>query len=211
MRLAKLRGSDYYDHSKLTSIDKAGQLQKIHIKEEDARLETFAHMRLGHEVAPTYQGLTQTEERALRLDAIRDDLKDAFCLFDTEGNGVIQRRFVGTVVRSAGLVPTNGELDEQLKFAGDGVSDVDLDAVADIAFTFANKEEPKEALVAAFKEVFDRDDTGYVDPREIIDAAQNTEHKEFTRDEVAKLMEYCGVKDINMLAAKQRVHRIQDR
>jgi len=105
-------------------------------------------------------------------------------------------------------VPTEQELQRAMVAfrAGGPISaeePVDFSTVVDIAFQFTNKEEPPEALIAAFKQVFDREGNGYVDPKEIIEAAQNVEQKKFTDEEVYQLMDFCGVKDVNTMPKRR--------
>jgi calmodulin len=54
-------------------------------------------------------------------------LKQAFRLFDKEGNGVVTTQEIGSVLRNLGLFPTEQELQQMLK-------DIDIDGDGTFSF-----------------------------------------------------------------------------
>jgi len=218
MHIQKLGDSQGYDPRLKGAPNNRSNLRKLHLKKQEEILNKITDLHIAEiqraaETCPGYAKppavpVSETEKRRKRIETISADLNDAFCLFDTDHSGKIQQKFVGTVVRSAGLVPTEQELQRAMVAfrAGGPISaeePVDFSTVVDIAFQFTNKEEPPEALIAAFKQVFDREGNGYVDPKEIIEAAQNVEQKKFTDEEVYQLMDFCGVKDVNTMPKRR--------
>ncbi|XWS13737.1 hypothetical protein CRYUN_Cryun36dG0063700 [Craigia yunnanensis] len=95
------------------------------------------------------------------------DFKEAFCLFDKDGDGCITVEELATVIRSLDQNPTEEEL-------RDMISEVDADGNGAIEFAeflnlMANKMKETDAedeLKEAFK-VFDKDQNGYISANEL--------------------------------------------
>ncbi|KAJ5079278.1 calmodulin-1 [Anaeramoeba ignava] len=95
------------------------------------------------------------------------EFKEAFNLFDKDGDGKITSKEVGVVMRSLGVNPTEAELQ-------DIVNDIDANMNGFIEFqSFVNlikkkmqDEDKPEDIIAAFK-VFDRDGHGYIATHEL--------------------------------------------
>jgi len=89
------------------------------------------------------------------------EFKEAFRLFDKDGNGSISSKELGVAMRSLGQNPTEGEL-------LDMVNEVDIDGSGTIDFAEfcqmmkrMNKENDSEMIREAFR-VFDRDGNGFI-------------------------------------------------
>lgn len=90
------------------------------------------------------------------------ELKDAFALFDVDGNGMISTKELGDVLKSMGVNPTRAEL-------MDMISEVDTDQNGEIDFDefclmMAKRmvsETEDEEIVKAFK-MFDRRGVGFI-------------------------------------------------
>ncbi|CAD5214589.1 unnamed protein product [Bursaphelenchus xylophilus] len=106
------------------------------------------------------QALNETE-----LDGISEEemieYKEAFRLFDKDGNGSISSKELGVAMRALGQNPTEQEL-------LDMVNEVDIDGSGTIDFNEfcqmmkrMNKENDSEMIREAFR-VFDRDGNGYI-------------------------------------------------
>lgn len=164
-------------------------LRKIHIQEEERRLEDIAkehgHMRS--------KNISKMKEQLARIDAIKKDLVDAFDMFDTERDGKVQQTHVHTILMSAGLIPTKKSLDAALRSMAPGP--VSFAAVSALAKKYAYEVSTKEEMVRAFKEVFDKDDTNVVDAREVMEAAKNLGETSFSEEQLEALFDYCGVKE----------------
>jgi calmodulin len=95
------------------------------------------------------------------------EFKEAFSLFDKDGDGTITTRELGTVMRSLGQNPTEAELHEM-------IHEVDVDCSGTIDFpeflTMMAKKmkdtDTEEEIKEAFK-VFDRDGSGYIMAQEL--------------------------------------------
>ncbi|KAK6925470.1 EF-hand domain [Dillenia turbinata] len=93
------------------------------------------------------------------------EFKEAFSLFDKDGDGCITTKELGTVMRSLGQNPTEAELQDM-------ISEVDADQNGTIDFPDCNKPsclvkdtDSEEELKEAFK-VFDKDQNGFISAAE---------------------------------------------
>lgn len=95
------------------------------------------------------------------------EFKEAFCLFDKDGDGCITVDELATVIRSLDQNPTEEELQDM-------ISEIDTDGNGTIEFAeflnlMANKmkeTDAEEELKEAFK-VFDKDQNGYISAYEV--------------------------------------------
>ncbi|KAE9375945.1 EF-hand [Stipitochalara longipes BDJ] len=94
-------------------------------------------------------------------------LKDAFLLFDTDGDGVITRTELGAVMRSLGLNATDAELDDMINEVDiDQTGSVDLDEFVKMMTAQTAPSNFEAEMLAAFK-VFDKDGSGTISSDEI--------------------------------------------
>ena len=90
------------------------------------------------------------------------EFKEAFALFDKDGDGMIPTKELGTVMRSLGSNPTEAGLQDM-------INEVDAEGEGTMNFTgflslMARKiidTDPEEELIEAFK-AFDRDGNGFI-------------------------------------------------
>ncbi|KAI4369662.1 hypothetical protein MLD38_018082 [Melastoma candidum] len=115
------------------------------------------------------------------------ELKEAFTLFDKDGDGCITMEELATVLRSLDQNPTKKELQEM-------IDEVDSDGNGTIEFgeflaLMANKikdTDAEEELKEAFK-VFDKDQNGYISATELQHVMINLGEK-LTDDEVEQMI-----------------------
>ncbi|KAI6184614.1 Calmodulin-like protein [Aphelenchoides bicaudatus] len=139
-------------------------------------------MRLKHRIEKTESPSMSTRKLSLfnrwknqnltndyALDGISEEelieYKEAFRLFDKDGNGSISSKELGVAMRALGQNPTEQEL-------LDMVNEVDVDGSGSIDFSEfcqmmrrMNKENDSEMIREAFR-VFDRDGNGYITAEE---------------------------------------------
>ncbi|ERN01481.1 hypothetical protein AMTRI_Chr03g148140 [Amborella trichopoda] len=115
------------------------------------------------------------------------EFKEAFCLFDKDGDGRITLEELKTVIVSLGQNPTEEELHDM-------ISEVDVNANGSIEFgeflhLMARKmqeTDAEEELLEAFK-VFDKDQNGYISATELRHVMINLGEK-LTDEEVAQMI-----------------------
>ncbi|XP_062108251.1 calmodulin-like protein 8 isoform X2 [Humulus lupulus] len=115
------------------------------------------------------------------------EFKEAFCLFDKDGDGCITIEELATVIRSLDQNPTEEELQDM-------ISEVDVDGNGTIEFAeflnlMANKmkeTDAEEELREAFK-VFDKDQNGYISANELRHVMINLGEK-LTDEEVEQMI-----------------------
>ncbi|KAH9738635.1 calmodulin-7 [Citrus sinensis] len=119
-------------------------------------------------------------------DQLTDDqiseFKEAFSLFDKDGDGCITTKELGTVMRSLGQNPTEAELQDM-------INEVDADGNGTIDFPeFLNlMEELKEAF-----RVFDKDQNGFISAAELRHVMTNLGEK-LTDEEVDEMIREADV------------------
>ncbi|XP_057959223.1 calmodulin-like protein 11 [Malania oleifera] len=115
------------------------------------------------------------------------EFREAFCLFDRDGDGRITVEELATVIRSLDQNPTDQELQEM-------ITEVDADGNGTIEFTeflslMARKmkeTDAEEELREAFK-VFDKDQNGYISASELRQVMINLGEK-LTDEEVEQMI-----------------------
>ncbi|CAI0465710.1 unnamed protein product [Linum tenue] len=99
------------------------------------------------------------------------DFKEAFCLFDKDGDGCITIEELATVIRSLDQNPTEEELHDM-------ITEVDADGNGTIEFAeflclmakkikMLQETDDEDELKEAFK-VFDKDQNGYISATEVV-------------------------------------------
>merc|ERR1711998_386147 len=88
------------------------------------------------------------------------EFKEAFSLFDKDGDGTITTKELGTVMRSLGQNPTEAELQDMInEVDADGNSTIDFPEFLSLMARKMKDTDTEEELIEAFK-VFDREAMG---------------------------------------------------
>merc|ERR1712146_46136 len=120
------------------------------------------------------------------------EFKEAFSLFDKDGDGTITTKELGTVMRPLGQNPTEAELQDM-------INEVDADASGTIDFPeFLNlmakkikDTDSEEEIKEAFK-VFDKDGNGFISAAELRHVMTNLGEK-LTDEEVDEMIREADV------------------
>merc|ERR1711966_600076 len=134
---------------------------------------------MGHQISITMADQLTEEQIA--------EFKEAFSLFDKDGDGTITTKELGTVMRSLGQNPTEAEL-------GDMINEVDADGNGTIDFPefltmMARKmkdSDSEEEIREAFR-VFDKDGNGFISAAELRHIMTNLGEK-LTDEEVDEMI-----------------------
>lgn len=95
------------------------------------------------------------------------EYKEAFALFDADGDGTITSKELGVVMRSLGQTPTEAELKEMIAEVDankDGT--IDFKEFLGLMATQTKERDSEEELREAFK-VFDKDGNGFISAAEL--------------------------------------------
>ena len=95
------------------------------------------------------------------------EFKEAFSLFDKDGDQTITTKELGTVMRSLGQNPTEAELQDMInEVDADGNGTIDFSEFLSLMARKMKDTDTEEELVESFK-VFDRDGNGLISAAEL--------------------------------------------
>ncbi|CAE6435002.1 unnamed protein product, partial [Rhizoctonia solani] len=95
------------------------------------------------------------------------EFKEAFSLFDKDGDGTITTKELGTVMRSLGQNPTEAELQDMInEVDADGNGTIDFPEFLTMMARKMKDTDSEEEIKEAFK-VFDKDGNGYISAAEL--------------------------------------------
>ena len=90
------------------------------------------------------------------------EFKEAFSLFDKDGDGTITTKELGTVMRSLGQNPTEAELQDMInEVDADGNGTIDFPEFLTMMARKMKDTDSEEEILEAFK-VFDKDGNGFI-------------------------------------------------
>lgn len=116
-----------------------------------------------------------------------EELKEAFAIYDLDGDGTITTRELGSVMRALGLNPTEAEILNFIKEADmDNSGTINFEEFAVLMSDKMKDIDSEEDIIAAFK-VFDLDNKGYITQHELRHVMTNLGEK-LTDEEVADMM-----------------------
>ncbi|XP_046582415.1 uncharacterized protein LOC124289793 [Haliotis rubra] len=115
------------------------------------------------------------------------EFKEAFCLFDKDGDGTITTKELGTVMRSLGQNPTEAELQDMInEVDADGNGIIDFPEFLTMMSKKLQGADSTDELREAFL-VFDKDGDGFISAKELRHVMTNLGEK-LTDDEVEEMM-----------------------
>lgn len=127
------------------------------------------------------------------------EFKEAFCLFDKDGNGEITIAELGTALRSLGQSFTEAELRAMIgEVDTDGNGVIDFQEFLAMMARKMRDNEGEEEIKEAFK-TFDRDGNGYISARELksVMALQGEQLTDTEVDEMIREADVDGDGQIN--------------
>merc|ERR1719504_482893 len=119
-------------------------------------------------------------------------VKEAFSLFDKDGDGTITTKELGTVMRSLGQNPTEAELQDMInEVDADGNGTIDFPEFFNLMARKMKDTDSEEELQEAFK-VFDKDGNGTISAAELRHVMTNLGEK-LTDEEVDEMIREADV------------------
>merc|ERR1711886_15653 len=120
------------------------------------------------------------------------EFKEAFSLFDKDGDGTITTKELGTVKRSLGQNPTEAELQDMInEVDADGNGTIDFPEFLSLMARKMKDTDTEEELIEAFN-VFDRDGNGFISAAELRHVMTNLGEK-LTDEEVDEMIREADV------------------
>jgi calmodulin len=120
------------------------------------------------------------------------EFKEAFSLFDKDGDGSITTQELGTVMRSLGQNPTEAELKDMIhEVDADGDGTIDFSEFLDLMARKMKDADSDEELKEAFK-VFDKDQNGFISAAELRHVMINLGEK-LTDEEVNQMIQEADI------------------
>ncbi|RHN66621.1 putative EF-hand domain pair protein [Medicago truncatula] len=145
--------------------------------------------------------ISQTQTNAFlspppMADQLTDDqiaeFKEAFSLFDKDGDGCITTKELGTVMRSLGQNPTEAELQDMInEVDADGNGTIDFPEFLNLMARKMKDTDSEEELKEAFR-VFDKDQNGFISAAELRHVMTNLGEK-LTDEEVDEMIREADV------------------
>jgi len=133
-----------------------------------------------------------TESATALSDEEIAEFKEAFLLFDKDGDGTITTKELGIVMRSLGQNPTEAELHDMInEVDADGNGTIDFAEFLSLMSRKVKDADSEEELMDAFK-VFDKDGNGYISSAELRHVMTNLGEK-LTDEEVEEMIREADV------------------
>jgi calmodulin len=135
-----------------------------------------------------------------------EEFKEAFSLFDPEGNGYIQTKELGTVLRSLGIHTTDDEKNEFIeKYDPNSESVIYFKDFLEILITKIAETKPDDELQEAFK-LFDQDKKHYLE----VDAFKNDLNNYCPGIDQSEIIDICDFlkTDNNIIKIEEAVQRL---
>ncbi|CAO2198357.1 unnamed protein product, partial [Urochloa humidicola] len=158
----------------------------------------FLHSRFASlpRLPPPLPPFVRSLPRVAMADQLTDDqiaeFKEAFSLFDKDGDGCITTKELGTVMRSLGQNPTEAELQDMInEVDADGNGTIDFPEFLNLMARKMKDTDSEEELKEAFR-VFDKDQNGFISAAELRHVMTNLGEK-LTDEEVDEMIREADV------------------
>ncbi|XP_067141220.1 calmodulin-like [Centruroides vittatus] len=138
------------------------------------------------------------------------EFREAFSLFDKDGDGHITTEELGTVMRSLGQTPTQAELREMIKEVDtDGSGSIEFAEFLTLMAKKMKEADDENEIIEAFR-VFDKDGDGYIRAEELRDAMMNLGEK-MTAEEAEEMIREADINNDGLINYAEFVRMMSEK
>ena len=132
--------------------------------------------------------MTRPKKRSDLTEEQKQEIKEAFDLFDTDGSGNIDSKELKVAMRALGFEPKREEIKQLIaQVSKDGSGVIDYPEFLDMMSAKMQERDPKEEMMKAFR-LFDDDETGKISFKNLKRVAKEL-GENMTDDEIAEMIE----------------------
>ena len=132
--------------------------------------------------------LARPKKRSELTEEQRQEIKEAFDLFDTDGSGTIDAKELKVAMRALGFEPKNEEIRKMIADADrDGSGVIDFPEFLDMMTQKMAEIDPREEMLKAFR-LFDDDETGKISFKNLKRVAKEL-GENMTDDEIQEMID----------------------
>ncbi|XP_023234289.1 calmodulin-alpha-like isoform X2 [Centruroides sculpturatus] len=126
------------------------------------------------------------------------ELREAFSVFDKDGDGYVTTEELGTVMRSLGQNPTDAELHDMIKEVDiDGSGSIDFPEFLTLMAKKMKEAVDEDEIMEAFR-LFDKNGDGYIDANELRSAMKSLGEK-LTAEETEEMIRHADINDDGLI------------
>ena len=132
--------------------------------------------------------MTRPKKRTELTEEQKQEIKEAFDLFDTDGSGNIDSKELKVAMRALGFEPKREEIKKLISEVDkDGSGVIDFPEFLDMMTAKMQERDPREEMMKAFR-LFDDDETGKISFKNLKRVAKEL-GENMTDDEIAEMIE----------------------
>ena len=132
--------------------------------------------------------LARPKKRSELTEEQRQEIKEAFDLFDTDGSGTIDAKELKVAMRALGFEPKKEEIRKMIADADrDGSGVIDFSEFLDMMTQKMAERDPREEMLKAFR-LFDDDETGKISFKNLKRVAKEL-GENMTDDEIQEMID----------------------
>ena len=134
--------------------------------------------------------MTRPKKRTELTEEQKQEIKEAFDLFDTDGSGNIDQKELKVAMRALGFEPKREEVRRMIAESNrDGSGTISFETFQEVMALKMHARNPKEEAIKAFR-LFDDDETGTISLKNLRRVAKEL-GENMTDDELQEVIDFC--------------------